>query len=142
MRGVALSCLLVLSSLVFSYASSSPIPGEKEREIELSEAVKLHKQNVVFVDARSREFFEEGHIKAAVSLSTQDFDSSIVKFIQIYPDSTPLVLYCSGRECSDSHDLADLLYRKGYFNIRIFSDGYPAWEAAKLPIEASLSREQ
>jgi rhodanese-related sulfurtransferase len=137
MRGFLLSCFFVLSSLAFPFASYLPIPGEKEREINLSEAVKLHKQNVAFVDARPIEVFYEGHIKRAVSLSTQNFDSSIVKFKLTYPDSLPLVIYCGGIECSDSHDLADLLYRNGYFNIRIFIDGYPAWEAANMPIETS-----
>ena len=137
MSGLSLALVLFLCTFAFSI-DTPPVPDEKGRDIGLSEAVTLHKQKILFVDARSEDDFKEGHIKGAVSLSVQTFDDKIEKFRKCYPDTIPLVLYCSGRECSDSHDLADMFYRKGYFNIRIFVDGYPAWEAAGLPVDTLI----
>jgi rhodanese-related sulfurtransferase len=104
-------------------------------DIELRQAVELHKNgNVLFVDARLSEDYVEGHIKGAVSLPVNDFNSHISLFRKEYPDSMTIVTYCSGRECSDSHDLAELLARFGYFRTFVFLDGYPAWKEAGLPV--------
>lgn len=89
----------------------------------------------VFVDARAAEIFEEGRIKGAVSLPVGDFDEHIGRFKQAYPVSAYIVTYCSGRECNDSHKLAQLLFLEGYANITVFIDGYPAWEKSGFPSE-------
>lgn len=109
-------------------------PTEKEREIELPVAQKLFEQKVVFVDARATEEYEEGHIEGAVSFPVMESLQKMNEFHKLYPESTAIVTYCNGRECSDSHDLAENLERAGYFNIRIFIDGFPAWDEAKLPV--------
>jgi rhodanese-related sulfurtransferase len=107
----------------------------KKAEIETNEAIALYGQGVLFVDARSKEDFAQGHIKDAVSLSAENFEELIGPFSKQYPETAAIVAYCSGRECSDSHDLAESLMNAGYSNVRIFIDGYPAWEARGLPVE-------
>lgn len=90
--------------------------------------------NAVFVDARAEEAFDEGHIKGAVSLPVGRVNTLLNKFKAAYPSSTLIVTYCSGRECDDSHNLAQYLYDAGYTNVNVFIDGYPAWRAAGYPI--------
>ena len=92
-------------------------------------------EKVVFVDARSEENYKEGHIKGAVSLPVDQFRKRIERFKAVYPFSTFIVTYCSGRECDDSHQLAQDLFREGYANISVFIDGYPAWKREGFPIE-------
>jgi len=87
------------------------------------------------VDARTEDIYTQGHIKGAVSFSVEKFFDKIAEFKQKYPENTPIVTYCSGRECSDSHDLAENLVNAGYTDVRIFIDGYPLWDSEKNPVE-------
>lgn len=108
----------------------------REREIkELGIAKAIYDKGYIFVDARAEEVYEDGHIKGAVSLPIGQFYEMIVQFIENYPLSTPLVTYCSGRECDDSHRIAKYLSEEGYTNVHVFIDGYPAWEQEGYPIE-------
>ncbi len=89
----------------------------------------------VFVDARSREDYEEGHIKGAVSLPVGQFDTFIDAFKAQHSTTSTFIAYCSGRTCDDSHELAQLLFEEGYAEVSVFIDGYPGWEAEGFPIE-------
>ncbi len=89
----------------------------------------------VFVDARSRDDYEEGHIKGAVSLPVGEFDEKIDVFLEEYSSEKAIVTYCSGRTCEDSHRLAQLLLAFGYTEINVFIDGFPGWKAEGYPIE-------
>ncbi|MBW2490249.1 MAG: rhodanese-like domain-containing protein [Deltaproteobacteria bacterium] len=99
-------------------------------------AKKLYdSQNFVFVDARPRDDYDEGHIKGAVSLPVGQFDEKIEAFLEQYSPEKAIVTYCSGRTCEDSHKLAQLLMELGYMEINVFIDGFPGWEAEGYPIE-------
>jgi rhodanese-related sulfurtransferase len=99
-------------------------------------AKKLYdSQNFVFVDARSRDDYDEGHIKGAVSMPVGQFDEKIEAFLEQYSPEKAIVTYCSGRTCEDSHKLAQLLMELGYTEINVFIDGFPGWEAEGYPIE-------
>ena len=99
-------------------------------------AKKLYdSQGFVFVDARSRDDYDEGHIRGAVSLPVGQFDEKIEVFLKHHPPENAIVTYCSGRTCEDSHKLAQLLLAFGYTEINVFIDGFPGWEAEGHPIE-------
>ena len=99
-------------------------------------AKKIFNQNeAIFVDARAFEAYTSGHIKGAESLPVGQFDEKIDIFRDGSAASTPIVTYCSGRTCDDSHKLAQLLFMEGFHNIRILIDGYPAWEERGYPSE-------
>jgi rhodanese-related sulfurtransferase len=91
--------------------------------------------SAVFVDARAEESFVDGHIKGAISLPVGSYDAYVDKFKAAYPLSAYIVTYCSGRECDDSHQLAQNLFAEGYTNISVFIDGYPGWIEAGYPLE-------
>ena len=59
----------------------------------------------------------------------------IKSFQKRYGRSQPIVTYCSGRTCGDSHRLAQLLFEHGFENVSVFIDGFPGWEAEGFPIE-------
>lgn len=107
----------------------------RDREIVVPQAKILFDQGVLFVDARSTDLYAAGHIKGAVSLPAEAFWDKIGAFKKEHPDSQLIVAYCSGRECTDSHDLAENLNNTGYPNVKVFVDGYPAWESEGLPVE-------
>ena len=91
--------------------------------------------NVLFVDARSPDDYEDGHVKGSISLPAGEFDGHIDAFMQVHELEIPIVTYCSGRTCEDSHHLAQLLMERGYLNISVMIDGFPGWEAKGYPIE-------
>ncbi len=91
---------------------------------------------VVFVDSRTPADFREGHIPGAVSLPVGEFDRRIETFRARYDRGHPIVTYCSGRSCQDSHILAQRLFEAGFENVSVFIDGYPGWSAEGYPVEA------
>jgi rhodanese-related sulfurtransferase len=105
------------------------------REIELPAAKVYYNEGILFVDARPPEEYKAGHIKGAVSFGVDDFYGRFGAFRQKFPDSTFIVCYCNGRECPDSHELAENLENAGYTHIKVFIDGYPVWEQEGLPVE-------
>jgi rhodanese-related sulfurtransferase len=104
------------------------------------EDVKIARQiydsgTALFVDARAREAYEDGHIPGAVSLPVGQFEAYIESFIGENSPDGPIVAYCSGRTCEDSHKLAQILLDIGFVDVRVFIDGFPGWEAEGYPIE-------
>ena len=89
----------------------------------------------IFVDARSVEDYQEGHIKGAVSLPIGQVEEKLSVFLERYPPETSIITYCSGRTCQDSHHLAEVLMEMGYDNINVFIDGFPGWEAEGHPVD-------
>jgi len=116
--------------------------GEKNQTVldeleidDVSDAKALYDRgNVLFVDARSREDYKDGHVKGAYALPFGEFDEQIDTFLALFALDRPIVTYCSGRACKDSHHLAQLLIFHGY-NTRVMIDGFPAWAAEGYPIE-------
>ena len=91
----------------------------------------------VFVDARAYENFIDGHIKGAVSLPLNQFEDRIAQFKRDYPFTTYIVTYCSGRECDDSHELAQFLFEEGFplLSLTFFSHPLKGF----LPLYSSYS---
>ena len=103
---------------------------------QVTDAAKIfYDDDTLFVDARSTEDYENGHIPGAISLPVGQFDQRIETFLQRYPPDQPIITYCSGRTCEDSHELALLLSDVGFREVRVFIDGFPGWEAEGYPIE-------
>lgn len=102
----------------------------------VSEAKEIYDAGkTLFVDARDSEVYKEGHVKGAVSLPVDYFHSTGQSFLEKYPPATAMIVYCSGRECDDSHTLSGYLKDLGYANVRIMIDGYPGWEKGGYPVE-------
>ena len=91
--------------------------------------------NVLFVDARSQDDYEDGHIRGAVSFPVGRFDEQIESFLNQHSPEIRIITYCSGRTCEDSHHLARLLADIGFTHVSVFIDGFPGWEAQGFPIE-------
>jgi len=85
----------------------------------------------IFIDARSKENFAQGHIDGAYSISATDFESAFQKIEgEIHP-GMPLVVYCSGIQCEDSIITAEKLILRGFTNIKISIEGWEKWKQEK-----------
>lgn len=89
----------------------------------------------LFVDARSNDDYNEGHIKGAISLPVGEFDERVGNLLDDYSPDQSIITYCSGRTCEDSHRLAQMLIDLGYENVSIMVDGFPGWKENGYPVE-------
>jgi len=106
--------------------------------ISLAEAKILFKENkAVFLDARSRDLFDEGHIKGSRSLPWHEVDDYFQEALQGMDREAPVITYCDGESCNLSHDLALFLKNMGFSNVKVLINGWTVWIENKLPIEAS-----
>jgi len=111
-------------------------PHEKQPYIEIAYAdVKLlHDRGVMFFDARRTSVYEQGHIAGARAMPVweSDIDDRVAKFFNERSDAAqqalPIVVYCSGGDCEDSHMLAQKLFQAYYTNVYVYKDGFPDWQ--------------
>jgi rhodanese-related sulfurtransferase len=119
-------------------AGPGATPAPAEFEIDSARAVAEHQAGTVFLDARRSEAFAEGHIPGArefpVWESTTD-DKIVDLLAELPPESSRVVVYCTGGRCEDSHLLRGKLLAAGYKDVLVYKDGMPGWEQAGQRVE-------
>ncbi len=109
------------------------------REITSQEAWKAFQTGVPFLDARRSAEYVEGHIPGAwcTPIWESDLDDRLLSFkaARRPGPEDPIIIYCSGGSCRDSHLLAAKLLNEGYFHLLIYRDGFPDWVAQGHPID-------
>jgi rhodanese-related sulfurtransferase len=112
-----------------------PHPDKPYIEIGFADVKALHAKNVLFLDARRTSVYEQGHITGARTYSVweSDIDDKVRKLFDERSDPTaqalPIVIYCSGGDCEDSHMLAQKLWGIQFNNVYVYKDGFPDWQA-------------
>ncbi|MBK8594423.1 MAG: rhodanese-like domain-containing protein [Holophagales bacterium] len=108
-----------------------PVHGQPYVEIPGDAAAWLHARGALFLDARRTKDFAQGHVGGARSFPV--WEAALVKerveglVAEGRDQSLPVVLYCSGGECEDSHMLAQTLFGAGFENLLVYRDGFPDW---------------
>lgn len=106
--------------------------------ISLPEAKILFRKNkAIFLDARSRDLFDEGHIKGSRSLPWHGVDDYFQEALQGMDRDAPVITYCDGESCNLSHDLALFLKNMGFSNVKVLINGWTVWIENNMPIETS-----
>ncbi|HJW09417.1 MAG TPA: rhodanese-like domain-containing protein [Holophagaceae bacterium] len=118
-------------------------PDRLERGISSDEAFEAFRLGLAFFDARRSEEFEAGHIPGAHSVPVWE-DGLPARLATLagrpgFPPrkarlTTPIVVYCSGGACEDSHLLAEQLIPLGFGTILIYQDGFPDWQGKHRPV--------
>lgn len=107
------------------------------RFVNLVAAKKLFDEDqAVFLDARSRDEYQSGHISSALStpiLAVVKRDLDLNRLLPM--ERKVVVAYCSGGLCDTSVELAKELVDMGHSNIYVLGEGYPGWKAAGYPVE-------
>jgi rhodanese-related sulfurtransferase len=114
-----------------------PHPDRPWVEISTDQAAELFRQGVLFFDARRSGDYRAGHVAGARSFPVweEGIDEKVKGFYAEGPDqSAPIVVYCSGGACEDSHMLAQKLYLAGFDDALVYRDGFPEWQKRGLPI--------
>lgn len=91
----------------------------------------------LILDARPEIFHRLGHVPGALAMPRDEFEAYYHKHrATLEKDKAQqLVIYCQGGSCEDSDLVSKALVRLGYTKIAIFTDGWNAWVAGKLPEE-------
>lgn len=105
-------------------------PDKPFVEISGEDVWALHARKAPFFDARRTSVYEEGHIAGSRNISVWEGDIK-ERIQQIYDEGLnpegPIVVYCSGGDCEDSHMLSEKLWGIGLNNVLVYRDGYPDW---------------
>lgn len=96
----------------------------------------------VFVDARIREEYEESHIPRSVNLPINEVHEHIYEFMDKFPLDTRLIVYCSGVDCTDSHDVSSALKEYGYKNVQVYAQGIDKWKSEGRPLMPEETEEE
>jgi rhodanese-related sulfurtransferase len=119
-----------------------PHPDKAWVEIDADAAAQLHRQGALFLDARRSSVYKEGHIQGARSFPVweSDIDARVKALFEEGRDQrAPIVVYCSGGDCEDSHMLAQKLYLAGFDDVLVYKDGFPDWQKRGLPTTKGAS---
>jgi rhodanese-related sulfurtransferase len=104
------------------------------RRINRDEAIKLvREKKAVFVDVRSKETYDKGHIKGALSFP----GSQLLARMRELPKDKLVITYCA---CVKEHSAAVAvanLNGAGFRNAAALVGGWDDWVALNLPVEVT-----
>jgi hypothetical protein len=139
--------LSLVFAVVFNLYNDNQIPlmqgwGVKDAvpQISLDQALEYYqKKNAIFVDARKNNFFEQRHIKEAISLPVVFFELQYPMFQFMLTQmgaskEKPLIVYGGNYSRRFDVDLARLLMEKGHDKVLVFGGNHQGWERA-FPVE-------
>jgi len=102
------------------------------REIDIDIAKKLFQNNMLFIDARAEQYYDEGHIPRAIC--NDDIEKLINEIEKRTSFDAGFVVYCSDDDCGSSEELAISLQEQGFMNIFLFKGGWKQWTENNLPV--------
>jgi rhodanese-related sulfurtransferase len=108
----------------------TPHPDKPWVEVAWNDVAYLHNAKAPFIDARRTSVYEEGHIAGSQNIPVweSDVDDRVKKiYEENWNSEAPVVVYCSGGDCEDSHMLAQKLWGIGLNNVLVYKDGFPDW---------------
>jgi len=130
----------------YSYSNETgrfqPVKASEGQSTEVLEEVQLRavreiisSKSMVPVDGRSEADYENGHLPGAFSLSAANFEKRFPQFSAQHPKEGAYLIYCGSGQCGLSRQLAALLQKEGYHQLKLYPPGYNDWFLAGNPIE-------
>lgn len=89
----------------------------------------------VFVDARNKKSFAEGHINGAMRCYHYELDSCIEGLLEVALGAEKVIVYCNGGECDDSKYMCQELIQRGVPEqaVYLFEGGWEKWLEEEMP---------
>jgi 3-mercaptopyruvate sulfurtransferase SseA len=119
-------------------------PPESRLNLETDESMVIaleeakdnfHPGSAIFLDARSPEHYEQGHIRGARNLPWEAVEKYFDAVMEGIPKDALIISYCDGESCTLSKDLTQELFYRGYDNARVLVNGWSLWVEHHLPVE-------
>lgn len=87
--------------------------------------------DVLWVDSRNQEHFDEGHQEGALHLSQESWNDQLFQnFETLTSAGKPIVVYCDAAACELSKKVAEDLRNAGLPDVYFLKGGWPALQAA------------
>lgn len=101
------------------------------------EEVLEHVNNgtAILIDARPAEDYARGHIPGALNLPFNEFDAYFSELGGGLPLEELYIVYCSGGQCDDSHEVLKQMEAYGFTQLRLYKLGWEEWFKKGLPRE-------
>jgi len=113
-------------------ADAAPAFGEVDADFVLQAG---RAPGTLVLDARIGAAYRLGHIPGALSLPLGEFAAVFPALEPRLRQASLLVVYCSAATCSDSHDLAGLLWARGLKNLLLYTGGMEDWNGKGHAVE-------
>lgn len=129
--------IIKVFTLAFSLLVTAVLANETQDAIEIPEisqqalltALNEPKNNIVLLDVRSKEEFNEAHVPGAINISHDDISDNLALLAQ-YKGSN-IVVYCqSGRRAAIA---GEILTEHGFNNLQHLTGDMKGWLDAALP---------
>jgi rhodanese-related sulfurtransferase len=97
---------------------------------------------IIFVDARNRRLYQEGHVPAAYRFDHFYPQDTLAEVLPAALAAQWVIVYCTGGDCEDSEFAALFLRDAGVpaDRLRVYIGGLEEWREAGLPIELGARR--
>jgi rhodanese-related sulfurtransferase len=116
-------------------------PGKfgEARAPELNNPLRLRRMvasgKLLLIDARPEMSYAQGHLPGALSFPLHGFNENLTSLGQALARELPVVVYCSGVACQDSHTFARKLVVMGVKNVMVYSGGFDEWSEMGFQVE-------
>ncbi len=127
--------------------SSDPLPLVREevtqQEIEerwetaAAEEVFQHFEEgtAIIIDARDPNEYDAGHIPGSINLPETGFLEAFQEYGESLPREIPLIVYCQGGDCDQSHAVLEQLESFGFEELILYQEGWNGWKEKGYPTE-------
>ncbi|MCE2435625.1 MAG: rhodanese-like domain-containing protein [Candidatus Latescibacteria bacterium] len=109
--------------------------------LEVLQNVIQSKSKILLIDGRSESAYHEGHIPGAVNIPYIQHDYFFRQLLADVARETPIIVYCSGKNCNTGVELAKFLSQKsGFMHVQVFEGGWEEWVQGENPIQTGFDR--
>ncbi|MCB1205601.1 MAG: rhodanese-like domain-containing protein [Verrucomicrobiae bacterium] len=86
-------------------------PAKARWHIDVAGAKALASEKVVWVDARKRDSYEQGHVEGALLLNQEEWGELMFEHQSALQEAFqhPVIVYCDGNQCERSEEVAERL---------------------------------
>ncbi len=121
--------------VVTARSKSGPVLAEAEVHNPLKVLKMVQSRSRILIDVRLKDIYDMGHLPGALSFPLHEFDQRKEEFFQKIKPHDPVLVYCSGVTCTDSHTFAARLRGLGFTNVKVYAGGFQEWEEMGFDIE-------
>lgn len=118
-------------------------PLDSEKAEQLFRDPGFEQNQIIFIDARNDEHYQEGHIPGAFQLDRFHPENYLGEVLPACMGARQVVVYCNGGECEDSEFAAILLRDSAHIpaeKLLVYAGGIAEWKARGLPVETGARR--
>ena len=106
--------------------------------VSLDQTHRLFQQGqAMFIDARPAEEYAELHIPGAINLPPEGLGESTPTLLAGIAQDRQIVVYCGQVSCDAALKVAEKLQALGFTQVRVFLEGFNAWDQAGYPVDTS-----